>query len=245
MKNVLIIGATSSIAVEIARIYAKNGSCLYLLARNKCRLDDLAKDLTIRGAKKVYVQGVEACEYDAHEELVLSAKEKLGSIDIVLVAHGSLPDQKECEAQFGSTLKEISINGTSVLSILTHIANIIEMQKSGVIAVITSVSGDRGRRSNYVYGAAKGMVSIFLQGLRNRLSSSGVYVLDIKPGFVDTPMTDGMVKGVLWVSPCVVAECIVQGINRRKATIYCPYYWKYIMLVIKSIPDFVFKRINL
>ena len=142
-------------------------------------------------------------------------------------------------------MAELSTNAISTISLLTHLANRLEMQKSGTIAVVTSVAGDRGRQSNYVYGAAKGMVSIFLQGLRNRLHKAGVNVLDIKPGFVDTPMTAEFKKGLLWAKPESVAGSIVNGIDRGKYEIYTPFFWRIIMLVIRNIPESIFKKANL
>jgi len=119
------------------------------------------------------------------------------------------------------------------------------MQKSGTIAVITSVAGDRGRQSNYVYGSAKGMVSTFLQGLRNRLYRAGINILDIKPGFVDTPMTIDFKKGPLWVSPEKIAEGIVEAIDKQKTEVYLPWFWKFIMLIIKLIPESIFRKMKL
>jgi len=131
------------------------------------------------------------------------------------------------------------------MSLLTHLANYFETQKAGTLAVISSVAGERGRQSNYVYGAAKGAVSIFLQGLRQRLDKSGVHVLTIKPGFVDTPMTKELKKGLLWADPQAVAKLIHKGVAAKKSIIYTPGYWALIMAVIKAIPERLFKKIAL
>ena len=143
------------------------------------------------------------------------------------------------------TLQEFQINLVSVVSLLTLLANYFEKQGKGCIAVISSVAGDRGRQSNYIYGAAKGGLTIFLQGLRNRLSKAGVCVLTIKPGFVITPMTENFKKGFLWAQPQQVAKAIVSAIRRRKNVIYVPWFWRWIMLVIRNIPENVFKRMSL
>ena len=133
----------------------------------------------------------------------------------------------------------------SVISLLTILANQLEHQGSGSIAVITSPSGDRGRQSNYIYGTAKGALTIFLQGLRNRLSKSNVHVLTIKPGFVDTPMTKDFKKGFLWVNPDVVSKGIYNAINKKREVVYLPFFWRYIMIIIKSIPEKLFKYLSL
>jgi short-subunit dehydrogenase len=136
-------------------------------------------------------------------------------------------------------------NCISVISLLTHLANYFEKQRSGCVAVITSVAGDRGRQSNYVYGAAKGAVNIFLQGMRNRLSKVGVTVLTIKPGLVDTPMTAGLPKNFLFADPAVVGTRIFNAIMRGKEIVYVPWFWRWIMLIIRTIPESVFKRMKL
>ncbi len=133
----------------------------------------------------------------------------------------------------------------SVISLLTHLGNRFEAQRHGAIAVISSVAGDRGRLSNYVYGTAKGAVSIFMQGLRNRLYKSGVNVLTIKPGFVDTPMTAQLPKGALWAQPDHIAAGIIKAIDSGKTVVYLPGFWRLIMLIIKSIPESVFRRLSL
>jgi decaprenylphospho-beta-D-erythro-pentofuranosid-2-ulose 2-reductase len=245
MSNVLIVGATSAIAEAAARIYADRGSNLFLLARNDTKLEAIASDLKVRGATDVHYHAFEACDFDSHEKILEKAIDTLGRLDIVLIAHGSLPVQKECEESFTSALREINTNAVSVLSLLTYLANKMEIQGAGVIAVITSVAGDRGRQSNYIYGSAKGMVSIFLQGLRNRLYKSGVYVIDIKPGFVDTPMTEGFDKNLLWSDQTTIAKAIAKSIDHQRQTAYCPFFWRYIMMIIKMIPEVLFKRLAL
>lgn len=245
MKNILIIGATSAIAEATARVYAQLGDRLYLLARNDERLKAMSEDLKIRGAATVDCNLIDVTRFEDHQHLINTAFETLGDVDVVLIAHGTLPDQKACESDFNLSLKELNTNSISTISLLTHIANKFEAQNSGTIAVITSVAGDRGRQSNYVYGAAKGMVSVFLQGLRNRLHKAGVNVLDIKPGFVDTPMTAGFKKGLLWAKPEAIAKSIVKGIDKKKHQIYTPFFWLLIMLIIRNIPEAIFKRLGL
>ena len=245
MKNILIIGATSAMAEETAKLYAQEGSKLFLLGRNTTSLNAIRDDLNVRGAKEVWVDTLDVNKLESHESIIETAFETMTTIDVVLIAHGTLPNQKQCEENVDSTLQEIQTNAISTISLLTLIANKMEPQNNGCIAVITSVAGDRGRKSNYVYGSSKKMVSTFLQGLRGRLFESGIHVIDIKPGFVDTPMTSDFKKGALWATPDKVAKIIVQGIEKKKTTIYAPFFWRPIMSVIKSIPESLFKRTNL
>lgn len=242
-KNILIIGAASAIAEAVAREYAVQGNKLYLMARNEQKLTTIAADLRVRGASEVRVNALNVNDFSTHASAIDQVYEAFKHIDVVLIAYGSLPDQKIMEKSASETIAACNINAISVISFLTILANRFEENKSGTIAVITSVAGDRGRQSNYVYGAAKAMVSVFLQGLRNRLYHSKVNVLDIKPGFVDTPMTAHIQKGgPLWAQPNEVAKDIVKAIEKKKDILYTPFFWRYIMLVIKSVPECLFKR---
>lgn len=245
MKKILIIGATSAIAEATARLFAERGDRLFLVARNEERLQTLRRDLTIRGAESVTTDILDINEFDRHERLIDTAFETMDGVDMALIAHGSLPEQSACEKDFTLALKELNTNAVSTISLLTHLANRFEQSGRGCIACITSVAGDRGRKSNYVYGAAKGAVSIFLQGLRNRLSKSGVHVLTIKPGFVDTPMTAAFTKGLLWTRPEKVAQSIRSAMEKRRDVIYVPWYWFLIMLIIRTVPEKLFKRLSL
>lgn len=245
MSNILILGATSAIAQSFSRRYAGNGHRLYLIARNQPRLESIADDLRVRGADEVITAAMDLSDITCHTACLQSVSSKLGKIDIVLIAYGSLGDQHECEKDAGKTLDEFNTNCLSVISLLTLLANSMEQQASGCIAVISSVAGDRGRQSNYIYGAAKGALTVFLQGLRNRLARNNVQVLTIKPGFVDTPMTRDFDKGLLWVSPDVIARGIDRAVKNRKDIVYLPFFWRYIMLIIKLIPERIFKRLSL
>lgn len=245
MQKILIIGATSAIAEATARLYAARRDKLYLLARNTEHLSTIAKDLEIRGAESVTFAQFEATDFASHRVLLETAIKAMDGIDVALISHGSLPDQKLCEQDFQLALAELNTNAISVISLLTELANYFERQKHGTLAVISSVAGDRGRQSNYVYGTAKAAVTVFLQGLRNRLHKSGVQVLTIKPGFVDTPMTFDLNKGFLWALPDKVASDIVRAIDLKKGVIYTPWFWLLIMSIIKTIPEGLFKRLSL
>ena len=245
MRKILIVGATSAIAEATARRLAANGDRLYLVARNADRLHAVAMDLEVRGADRVATSVMDALEYDRHAAMIEQAAEALDGLDTVLIAHGTLPDQGSCVGSFECTRQALEVNLLSALSLLTPIANRFEREGRGTIVVISSVAGDRGRQSNYVYGTAKGALTIFLQGLRHRLHKAGVRVVTIKPGFVDTPMTAGFRKGLLWASPDAVARGIVRSLDSRGGEIYLPWFWRYIMWIIKAIPGPIFNRLPL
>lgn len=243
--KIAIIGATSALAHEAARCFAREGAELFLVARSEEKLKTVADDLKVYGAKQVETFLLDLNDLSRHQELFDNAIITLNGLDMVLIAHGTLGNQHKCEVSVEETLKELTNNFTSVISLLTIAANYFEQQKRGCIAVISSVAGDRGRKSNYVYGTAKGGISVFLQGLRNRLSKSGVKVVTIKPGTVDTPMTASMKKGLLFAKPDAVGRGIYEAMKQGKDIVYLPWYWHPIMLVVKSIPERVFKRLSL
>lgn len=245
MRKVLVVGATSAIAEATARLLAQRGDALFLTARRADALAAIAADLQVRGAAKVGTAVLDANDLGSHERVLDEAEGLMGGLDTVLVAHGTLSNQKECERSAVLTAREIGNNGVSVVTLLTIIANRFEQQRAGTIVVISSVAGDRGRQSNYVYGSAKALVTAFLSGLRQRLHKSGVVVITIQPGFVDTPMTAGFRKGFLWAKPQQVALGIVRAIDRPASVVYLPGFWRLIMLIIRSIPEGIFRRLSL
>ena len=246
MQRVVIIGATSAIAHAAARLWAAQGAALFLVGRDAARLEANAADLRVRGAAGVTTHVMDATDAAAHAPMLAAAVERLGGVDIALVAHGTLPDQRECETDLARLRAEIETNGVSVCLLSQLFANHFAGQGSGTLAVIGSVAGDRGRQSNYVYGAAKGLVARFTEGLRNRFAQSGVHVLLVKPGFVDTPMTAEFEKtGLLWAQPEAVAAGILRAIAAKRDVVYLPWFWRWIMLIIRHIPERVFKRLQL
>ena len=245
MKNILIIGATSAIAEHCARLWAARADALYLVARSEERLQTMARDLAIRGAAQVGTYCADLNDLQVHANIIDAAEMALGDIDIVLIAHGTLPNQKNCEQSVEETLMEIKTNAISTISLLTIIANRFEAKQKGTIAVISSVAGDRGRASNYIYGSSKAMVTAFTSGLRQRLHKSNVAVVTIKPGFVETPMTAEFKKGLLWAKPATVASKIVKAIDQHKNEVYVPGFWRLIMYVIKAIPTNLFNKMRL
>ena len=245
MKTILIVGATSAIATACARLWSEQGAAFFLVGRTAEKLSHVADDLSARGAT-VHTHLLDLNRLEQHSDMLDVCFENLGQIDVALIAHGTLPDQKACEQDAQLAVQEFTNNGLSVIALLTDLANRMEAQKSGCIAVVSSVAGDRGRPSNYLYGAAKGAVTDFCSGLRGRLFKSGVQVLTIKPGFVDTPMTQGLaLPKLLLVTPDKVARDIVHAVEKRRDTLYTPWFWRYIMQIIIHIPGAIFKRLGL
>jgi decaprenylphospho-beta-D-erythro-pentofuranosid-2-ulose 2-reductase len=243
--NMLIVGATSAIAHETAKFFAKDGAAFFLVGRNSEKLQMIADDLKVRGAQCVEMYVLDVTDLDRHQEMIQAAVDGLGGIDTALIAHGTLGDQQLCQQSVAKTMEEFTSNCTSVISLATLLANYFEQQRRGCLAVISSVAGDRGRQSNYVYGSAKGAVTLFLQGLRGRLHKSGVSVVTVKPGMVDTPMTASLKKGLLFTSPRAVGQGTYEAIKKGKEVVYLPWFWRAIMLVVRSIPERVFKRLSI
>lgn len=243
MQRILIVGATSAIAEATARRFAGGGGALFLVARDGARLASIADDLRVRGAASVTTALLDVSDLPAHRQVLDSAWASLGEVDIALIAHGTLPDQAACDASVDLALREITINGTSTIALAAAIMS--RLQAPATLAVISSVAGDRGRASNYVYGSAKAAVTAYLSGLRQRLHPTGVNVLTIKPGFVDTPMTAAFKKGPLWATPDAIARGITKAIEHRRSVAYLPSFWWGIMRVIMHVPEFVFRRLKL
>ncbi|MEM5450546.1 SDR family oxidoreductase [Paraburkholderia guartelaensis] len=246
MKNILIVGATSAIATACARRWAAQGASFFLVARSAERLQQVADDLRARGAKGAVSQELDINDVDQHAAMLARCEAEFGTIDIVLVAPGTLPDQAQCQADPAVAMREFNTNVTSLIGLLTPIANLVEAQRHGTIAVISSVAGDRGRPSNYLYGSAKAALSAFCEGLNARLFKAGAHVVTIKPGFVATPMTAGLpLPGPLVATPDKVAADITRAIEKNRDVIYTPWFWSLIMLIIRSVPRFFFKRASL
>ena len=244
MRKVLIVGASSAIAEAVARLFAAQGDMLYLVGRRAEALEAIAADLRVRGAARAQTEVMDANTIERHAALLDNADAALGGLDTVLIAHGTLSDQAVCQKSVALTFQELHTNALSVIALLTLVATRFEAQRSGMIAVISSVADDRGRQSNYVYGTAKAAVSTFLSGLRQRLHKSSVHVVTIKPGFVDTPMTRGFPKGLLWAQPERVARAIVTAMEKGKDVVYTPGFWRVIIWIIESLPEKIFKSLS-
>lgn len=246
MKRILIIGATSLIASHCARIWAREGAEFVLVARNAARLHTVAVDLAARGAAGTTCHSFEAADLAAHDDLMARLFDGAAVPDITLVAHGELPDEAACDADPARATRQFTINATSTIALVSAIAGRLQQQGKGTIAVISSVAGDRGRASNAHYGAAKAAVTIFCDGLRARLRHTGVRIVTVKPGMVATPMTSGLsLPTVLVADPARVARDICRAIDRRQAVVYTPWWWRWIMAVIRLVPEPLFVRLKL
>ena len=243
--RVLVLGATSSIAIATMRRLAERKASFMLVARNSNKLTATAQDLLVRGAPQVDTWVLDLDDTSAHPEMLTSAATRLGQIDLALIAHGVLGDQAQAEATFEIAAAILHTNFISAVSLITWLANYFQTKRAGTLAVISSVAGDRGRKSNYVYGASKGAINIFLDGVRNRVDRDGVHVLTVKPGFVSTPMTAHLPQNFLFASADRIARGILHAIDQRRDVVYIPGFWAAIMLIIRLVPERIFKKLNL
>ncbi|HET7539534.1 MAG TPA: SDR family NAD(P)-dependent oxidoreductase [Polyangiaceae bacterium] len=239
-RQVLIFGATSAVAAEVAVLCAKRGDRLHLVARNADKLAEVARRCA---AAQVTTQAADFAALDQNERMVSEAIAALGQVDLALIAHGELGDQLATERHFADAEKILRVNFLSVVSILIPLANHLEQARGGTLGVITSVAGDRGRPRNYTYGAAKGALNTYLQGLRTRLYASGVAVTTLKLGPVDTPMTRDHKKHVLFGKPASVARSILQALDARVPEAYVPSFWRATMPIVKNTPEWLFQRL--
>lgn len=231
--------------MAVTRRLSRRPKHFMLVARNPRKLSTVAQDLVTRGAGAVDTWVLDLNDTAAHEAMLSAAVERMGGIDLALIAHGVLGDQAAAEADFETAAAILHTNFISAVSLCTWLANYFESRGNGTLAVISSVAGDRGRKSNYLYGASKGALNVFLDGLRNRIDREGVQVLTIKPGFVATPMTAHVQRNALFASPDQIAKGIVRAVERRRDVVYLPWYWGGIMLAIRLIPGGIFKKMNL
>jgi short-subunit dehydrogenase len=242
-ETVLILGAKSDIARALAHHYAKAGHPLYLAARRAERLEAEVSDLKIRYGATAQALEFDATDYGSHAAFYAGLSPQP---DIVIVVFGLLTDQEEADKDWQTAQATLEVNFLGAASILHPIANAMEARGSGTIVGISSVAGDRGRASNYHYGSAKAGFTALLSGLRNRLAKKGVHVLTVKPGFVDTAMTAELdTPAPLTAQPEQVARDIAKAVQKRKNTIYTKWMWRYIMLIIRNIPEGIFKKLSL
>ncbi|HEX8664655.1 MAG TPA: SDR family oxidoreductase [Beijerinckiaceae bacterium] len=245
-RRTALFGATSDIAGEAARLLAERGERLVLVARDAEALGRLADDLAVRGAAAVETIVADFRDFDGLGPVAAKSWDTFGGLDAALIAYGTLPDQKRTEGDPAALQEALFLNFTSPAVLANFLAARFEAQGAGTLAAITSVAGDRGRQSNYAYGAAKGGLQRFLEGLRHRLRASGVRVLDVRPGFVSTKMTAHLPQGgPLWASPQKVARDIVAAIDGGRDVLYTPAFWRGIMLVVRALPRPLFHRTKL
>jgi short-subunit dehydrogenase len=242
-QRVLVLGATSAVAAEAAAIYARRGARLHLVGRSADKLEAVAARCREAGAE-VTSEQADFAALDADAAAIARAVTALGQLDVALIAHGDLGDQLASERAFDEAERILRVNFTSVVSLLVPLANHLEAAGEGRLAVITSVAGERGRPRNYTYGAAKGALTIYLQGLRSRLYPAGVSVTTLKLGPMDSPMTVDHAKHALFGKPPVVARGIVRAIDARAGEAYVPRVWGAIMSVVRNTPEPVFQRLR-
>ncbi|MBX6395068.1 MAG: SDR family oxidoreductase [Alicyclobacillaceae bacterium] len=246
MKTVVVLGAGSGIARALAAELAREGCRLVLAGRDPEELAALAGDLRVRFGAEARVVPFDALDVDGHESFFRDCLAAGGGeVEGVVLAYGYLGDQKRAERDFAEARRIIETNYTSCVSILHIFAGYLEERRRGWICAFSSVAGDRGRQSNYVYGSAKGGLSLYLQGLRNRLAKSGVRVLTVKPGFVDTAMTFGKEGMVLVASPERVARDVMKALKGSRDVVYVPWFWRWIMAAVRAVPERLFKRLSL
>lgn len=242
--KVLVIGATSAISEQLMRLLALRSACFYIAARNEERLSAIAADLRVRGAESVEAETLDVTDTTQLDGVVARAEIAMGGLHTVLYFAGLLPKQTLTSDNPSLVREVMAVNATGAMVTLGQAATLFERQGHGQIVAVGSVAGDRGRATNFSYGAAKGALDIFMSGLRQRLQQTPVQVLLVKPGFVDTPMTANFKKGPLWASPARVARNIVQAMDSKRSVIYTPWFWRWIMLVIRHIPERIFVRLK-
>jgi hypothetical protein len=247
-KRVIIIGATSRLAELCARRWVTNDAIdLVLVGRDLGKLQAISADLQVRSPQSVVsIQTTNFTDATAIEAFVTEVCHQHGSPNVVLIAHGSLPDQQNCQSDLSETADALDVNGLSPVLFAEAFANKMQHDSKGTIAIIGSVAGDRGRKSNYVYGAAKGLVTRYAQGMQHRFAGTGLSIVLIKPGPTDTPMTaDLKSTGAKLASADEVAALIVEGVDRGKPVVYAPKKWALIMMIIRHLPRFVFNKMNI
>lgn len=246
-KNIVIVGATSGIAEHCARIWLQTAPAnLTLIGRNAARTEKVAADLQVRSPESI----IRIFETDfLNPDAIKQAADDIAAaeaIDIVLVAQGALTDQIDCQTDLNACKESLEINGISPVLFAEAFAGHLANAGQGTLALISSVAGDRGRKSNYVYGAAKGMLTRYVQGLQHRFAGSSVKVVLIKPGPTDTPMTAHLkAQGTKLAQVEDVAQGIVNSINHGQAVVYLPRKWRLIMWVIRHLPQSIFNKLNI
>lgn len=243
MSTVLILGAASDMAVAIAKKYASQGYAIQLAARNIDRLKALQSDIAIRYNTTCTAHEFDAINFSSHQAFFDALPVKP---DITICVFGYLGENDMARANWAESEKIIHTNYTGAVSILNVVSNYYAAQKKGVIAGISSVAGERGRQSNYIYGSAKAGFTAYLSGLRNRMFHEQVHVVSVQPGFVYTRMTENLtLPPLLTAQPEAVADTVFKAVAKKKNVVYVKWFWRWIMLIIKSIPEFMFKKLKL
>ena len=244
-KRILVLGATSGIAEACCRLWAARGDSLYLVARNADRVQSVSADMHTRGASYVDTAVVDLDDTTQHAAMLAHAINSLGGLDVALIAVGVLGNQTHAERSFEEAGQILHTNFVAAASLLTWLANYCAQRHAGTLAVLSSVAGDRGRKSNYVYGASKAGLTAFVDGLRNRIDREGVRVMTIKPGPTRTAMTDGFKDKARFADVKKVAATLVKAIDNGGDVVYVPGIWRWKMAIVRAIPERIFKKLNL
>lgn len=241
--SILILGATSDIAFGIATQFARENVSLILAGRDTAYLERIRCDLSVREGADARVVKFDAVDYESHKAFYQQLEPKP---DVCAVVFGYLGEQQESEADWRELSKVVDVNYKGAVSILNIVAEDFAKRRSGTIIGVSSVAGDRGRQSNFIYGSAKAAFTVYLSGLRNKLFSKGVHVATIKPGFVDTKMTEDIdLPPLLTATPMQVGEAAFDAFEKKRDVVYVLPVWRVIMGVITLLPEFVFKRLKL
>jgi short-subunit dehydrogenase len=244
-RRILVLGATSGIAEACIRLWAARGDSLFLIARDASKLAAVAADARTRGASLVDTSVVDLNDTSSHAEVLAHAVNGLAGLDVAFLAFGVLGDQAAAERSFAETAAILHTNFMAAASLLTWLGNYCAQRHSGTLAVLSSVAGERGRKSNYIYGSSKAGLTVFTDGLRNRIDREGVRVMTIKPGPIRTAMTESMPGAGKFADVNAVAATLVKAIDKGTDVVYVPGIWRVIMAVIRAIPERVFKKLNL
>jgi decaprenylphospho-beta-D-erythro-pentofuranosid-2-ulose 2-reductase len=244
---VIVLGATSAIAEATARLYAGEGAELLLVGRHVARLDAIAGDLRLRGAARVETATCDLTEIADVVSALAGFVATLGGIDHLLLAYGVLGDQRELERDPVTARASFAVNFTSAAAWTLAAADVLERQGHGSLVVLGSVAGDRGRRANFVYGGAKAGLAVLVEGIAHRFAGSGPRAVIVKPGPVISPMTEGFAdrKGLMWATPETVASIVRRAADRGRPVIYAPWFWRWIMLIIRALPTPIFNRLDI
>lgn len=243
-KSWLVLGASSSIGRAFARLAAEEGADILLAGRDTDDLERTAADVKVRTGRRADVMRFDAEAIDEHAAFVADCAARDGELNVFLL-FGAMPEQDDIDKDFALAQKTVQVNYVGAMSVLSRLAPHLEARGSGRIVVLSSVAGDRGRPKNYVYGSAKGALNLYLQGLRGRLSRSGIPVTTVKAGFLDTDMTFGMPGLFHIASPEQCAAACLRLAQKGREVAYFPLFWWLIMTIIKSIPERIFKRLDI
>lgn len=244
-KRICIFGATSSIAQSLIHLFNGPDISFVLFGRNLQKLEVVREDILSKNKSKVFLEKFDLKDFNLHKIYVEKTINFLGGLDLCIFAYGWLPDNRKLESCSELIFENFIVNSFSIISISSHVVNYFEKEGRGTLAVISSVASERGRRSNYYYGSAKSSLDVFLEGLRHRFAKTKISIITIKPGLVDTPTTHHLKKNLFFASPETVAKDIFDAIIRKKSVVFTPFYWKYLMLIIKLLPRSLFYNLKL